>query len=122
MVHVIDQKESHFMSIPLRTQLRNEMLEHHDDSLSFTSRIWRTIALFAFRHWGNGYRGHPIGIPGHRDPLMPCLAYNPRPPDPLLIPRCVEPDYHYLCERCAEHPQHHRSTPEHIQLSINRDS
>jgi len=68
-IRPLDGKASLTMLIPLRIKFRNEMLEHHDDSLSLTARIWRAIALFAFRHWRNGYRGHPIGLPGLRDPL-----------------------------------------------------
>lgn len=97
----------YIMTMPrpsIRTQWRNQMLEHGADSCTVRTRFWRWLCLFAFRHWTTGSRGRPVGIPFERDPLMPCTGYNPRPPSAQIHGRCAFPDGHYLCDRCAERP------------------
>ena len=93
------------MNRPLRIHFRNEMLQHRNESISLQTRFWRWLCLNSFSRWSAGAHGRPIGVPGERDPLFPCTAYNPRPRVPEATPRCVYPDGHYLCERCTEHPQ-----------------
>lgn len=85
----------------LRIQFRNDMLQHQEQHLSLRTRIWRAVCLYAFKKWGHAYKGHPIGVPGERDPLFPCSAYQPRPRNDGNASLC-ETDYHYLCHNCAE--------------------
>lgn len=92
------------MHTPLRIQFRNEMLQHRQESITLRNRFWRALCLFAFRQWETGSRGRPIGVPGERDPLFPCAAYNPQPRTLTHRPSCHFPDNHYLCGSCREYP------------------
>ena len=64
--------------------------------------FWRWLALFAYRHWAR-YQPvgrKPVGVPGNRDPDLPCPHYAPRPTLPGEWCDCLT-DGHYLCGRCC---------------------
>jgi len=88
-------------SIPFAIQLRNDMLENGSETLSLEAMFWRWLCLFSFRRWKTAFRGHPIGVPGERDPRFPCTSYMPRERHDHNAPHCHFPDWHYLCGTCA---------------------
>lgn len=109
------------MKTPLRIQFRNEMLRDREEVLTLWTRLWRALCLFSFRQWQTSYRGHPVGVPGERDPLSPCSAYAPQPARPHDNPICAYPDFHYLCEQCGENSlRAHPRPPTLIALSSSR--
>ncbi len=63
-------------------------------------RIWRALALFAYRRWARAEKRMPTGVPGNRDPEHPCEAYDPRPWLQDDWNTCMT-DGHYLCRGCA---------------------
>jgi hypothetical protein len=67
-------------------------------------RIWKWIALFAYRQWSSHQLGSsmPVGVPNHRDPEYPCTAYAPRSYKLGDFVDC-EGDGHHLCNECAHH-------------------
>ena len=91
---------------PLRIQFRNELLHYRDRHLSLRTRWWKAICLHAFAKWRTAYKGHPVGLPGERDPLFPCSAYQPRPSRTGEVGEC-ETDQHYLCHHCVENKYNH---------------
>ena len=91
---------------PLLIQFRNELIRYQESHLSLRSRWWRAISLYAFAKWRTAYKGHPVGIPGERDPLFPCSAYLPRPRQENDSSLC-ETDQHYLCHLCVENKYNH---------------
>lgn len=65
-------------------------------------RVWRALALFAYRRWATPEAERPLGVPGNRDPQAPCTVYAPRKWQPGDFQDC-EGDGHYLCEGCAHY-------------------
>ncbi len=70
------------------------------ERLTVRQRIWRAVALFAYRRWAIPLRAPPDGVPGLRDRDSPCTAYDPRPTMRGDWGSC-ESDGHYLCAECA---------------------
>jgi hypothetical protein len=71
-----------------------------------TNRMWRRVMYFAFRQLCKGQpEGRkPVGIPGNRDPEMPCTGYAPRPYQIGDWP--CETDGHYECQNCSHYKVH----------------
>ncbi len=70
------------------------------------SRLWRWLAIFAYRRWATAEGRKPVGVPGNRDPQNPCEAFAPRPRQRGDWGDC-QTDGHYLCRECV-----HRETDE----------
>ena len=62
----------------------------------------KRVALFAYRRWAKGSpdRRKPVGVPGNRDPEMPCASYSPRPHQLGDWNDC-KGDGHYECRNCC---------------------
>lgn len=63
-------------------------------------RIWKSIALFAYRRWADGEPKKPLGVPGNRDPDAVCTSYAPRKWE-FNDWRDCQTDGHYLCKECC---------------------
>lgn len=59
--------------------------------------VWKYLALFFYRRWVDSEGHKPVGIPGNRDPELPCTSYEPRR---VRLGDCMT-DGHYLCRECC---------------------
>lgn len=69
------------------------------DRESAWRRLWRRVALFAYRRWAPPTFPTPDGVPGIRDRDARCSSYAPRAWRLGDWP-CAGAG-HYLCEECS---------------------
>ena len=65
-----------------------------------THEFWMWLMRFCYRRVAKPLESPPHGVPGMRDPEMPCTAFAPRPALSTDWGNC-ESDGHYLCKECA---------------------
>jgi hypothetical protein len=65
-----------------------------------SNEFWLWLLRFSYRRINHDPCQMPTGIPGNRDPDMPCEAFAPRSQINDDWGDC-ETDGHYLCEGCA---------------------
>jgi hypothetical protein len=73
--------------------------------------FWKAVCLFAYRRWAIPGEKKPVGIPGNRDPDIPCGSYEPIEWKTPAWNDC-QTDGHYLCDECCHRAPHANNEPD----------